>query len=174
MFCLSIDRSHAPVTSVAAAVALQIPGLTSYVSGLVSSLSSLEAPSAILAASEGIGLAALGLGKEAHIDLLYKSQVRREASPCRLVALFVNGRRANPRVLSLKFEFEAASSVVFSRVRRNFRNGKKNCEKRREERPESAETIKAWAVLVFALVLMLPIIRPWIQHFLPTPSPVRA
>lgn len=53
----------------------QIPGLTSYVGGLVSSLSTLEAPSAILAATEGIGLAALGLGKEAHIDLLYKSQV---------------------------------------------------------------------------------------------------
>lgn len=41
----------------------------------MSSLSTLEAPSAILAATEGIGLAALGLGKEAHIDLLYKSQV---------------------------------------------------------------------------------------------------
>lgn len=59
-------------------VAAQIPGLTSYVGGLVSSLSTLEAPSAILAATEGIGLAALGLGKEAHIDLLYKSQVRRD------------------------------------------------------------------------------------------------
>lgn len=43
----------------------------------MSSLSTLEAPSAILAATEGIGLAALGLGKEAHIDLLYKSQVSR-------------------------------------------------------------------------------------------------
>eukprot|EP00752_Nemacystus_decipiens_P001840 g1774.t1 len=53
----------------------EVPGLTSYVGGLVSSLSTLEAPSAILAATEGIGLAALGLGKEAHIDLLYKSQV---------------------------------------------------------------------------------------------------
>lgn len=41
----------------------------------MSSLSTLEAPTAILAATEGIGLAALGLGKEAHIDLLYKSQV---------------------------------------------------------------------------------------------------
>ncbi|CAM9212486.1 unnamed protein product, partial [Ectocarpus sp. 12 AP-2014] len=53
----------------------EVPGLTSYVGGLVSSLSTLEAPTAILAATEGIGLAALGLGKEAHIDLLYKSQV---------------------------------------------------------------------------------------------------
>lgn len=44
----------------------------------MSSLSTLEAPTAILAATEGIGLAALGLGKEAHIELLYKSQVSAE------------------------------------------------------------------------------------------------
>lgn len=55
--------------------ATQIPGLTNYIGGLVSSLATLEAPSATLAATEGIGLAALGLGKDVHIDLLYKSQV---------------------------------------------------------------------------------------------------
>lgn len=55
----------------------QVPGLTNYVGSLISALATLEAPSAILAATEGIGLAALGLGKEAHIDLLYRSQVRR-------------------------------------------------------------------------------------------------
>lgn len=54
----------------------QVPGLTNYVGSLISALATLEAPSAILAATEGIGLAALGLGKEAHIELLYRSQVR--------------------------------------------------------------------------------------------------
>lgn len=41
-------------------------------------MASLEAPTAILAATAGIGFAAFGLGKDAHIDLLYKSQVRNE------------------------------------------------------------------------------------------------
>lgn len=61
----------------------QIPGLTNFVGGLVSAMACLEAPSAILAATEGIGSAANGLGKEAHIDLLYKSQVR-------LVLIYMN------------------------------------------------------------------------------------
>lgn len=66
----------------------------------MSSLSTLEAPSAILAATEGIGLAALGLGKEAHIDLLYKSQVGRSASadglwlPCSFILARYSSRPA--------------------------------------------------------------------------------
>lgn len=71
--------------------ALQVPGLTSYVGGLVSSLSTLEAPTAILAATEGIGLAALGLGKEAHIDLLYKSQVSTVFWHCSILLLPLGG-----------------------------------------------------------------------------------
>lgn len=53
-----------------------VPGLTNYIGNLVASLASLEGPAAILAATEGIGLAGLGLGKDVHIDLLYKSQVQ--------------------------------------------------------------------------------------------------
>ncbi|CAM9376579.1 unnamed protein product, partial [Discosporangium mesarthrocarpum] len=53
----------------------EIPGLSCYVSGLVSALVNLDAPSAVLAATEGIGLAASGFGSDAHMKLLYKSQV---------------------------------------------------------------------------------------------------
>lgn len=41
-------------------------------------MGSLEAPTAILSATAGIGFAAFGLGKDTHIDLLYKSQVSNE------------------------------------------------------------------------------------------------
>lgn len=40
-------------------------------------MGSLEAPTAILSATAGIGFAAFGLGKDTHIDLLYKSQVNK-------------------------------------------------------------------------------------------------
>lgn len=55
----------------------QVPGLTCYVSGLVAALTAFDSPGAVLAATEGIGLAAGGAAGDAHVDLLYKSQVLR-------------------------------------------------------------------------------------------------
>lgn len=64
----------------------------------MSAMGSLEAPTAILAATAGIGFAAFGLGKDTHIDLLYKSQARkkeRKEVDCRVPSHYV-GRGCLP------------------------------------------------------------------------------
>ncbi|CAM9317037.1 unnamed protein product, partial [Laminaria digitata] len=74
----TLKEPAAGASEAPADVTHEIPGLTNYIGGLVSAMGSLEAPTAILAATAGIGFAAFGLGKDTHIDLLYKSQARKK------------------------------------------------------------------------------------------------